>query len=157
MPKKQRTQGEYPLISSSGIIDNIHEYKVNGPGICTGRSGSVGATFYVENDFWPLNTTLYVKDFLGNDPRYCYWLLYGLDLKKFAGGTGVPTLNRNIVHEHVAKISKDVKTQKSIAKLLDAEYVRCQDLSTKYQAKLQYLRALKQSLLTQAFSKSEVE
>ena len=156
LPKTQRTQGEYSLVSSSGIIDNINDFKVRGPGICTGRSGSVGATFYVENDFWPLNTTLYVKDYQNNDPRYCYWLLYGLDLKQFAGGTGVPTLNRNIVHEHMVKISR-TELQKEIATVLDAEYSRCQDLCAKYQDKLRHLKALKQSLLTQAFSQGEVE
>lgn len=156
LPKSQRVLGAHPLVSSSGIIDNISEYRVRGPGICTGRSGSVGATFYVENDFWPLNTTLYVKDFLGNDPRYCYWLLYGLDLKQFAGGTGVPTLNRNIVHEHMVKMSQG-ESQKEIANTLDTEYLLCQDLSTKYQKKLSSLKSFKQSLLTQAFSQSEVK
>ncbi len=156
LPKSQRVAGEHPLVSSSGIIDNINEYKVQGPGICTGRSGSVGATFYVENNFWPLNTTLYIKDYLGNDPRYCYWLLYGLDLKQFAGGTGVPTLNRNIVHEHMVKMSQG-ESQKEIANTLDTEYLLCQDLSTKYQKKLSSLKLLKQSLLTQAFSQNEVK
>lgn len=156
LPKSQRTRGEHPLVSSSGIIDSINEYKVRSPGICTGRSGSVGATFYVEDDFWPLNTTLYVKDFLGNNPRYCYWLLYGLDLKQFAGGTGVPTLNRNIVHEHIVKISR-MEFQKEIATILDTEYARCQNLFAKYKEKLKYLKALKQSLLAQAFSQGGVE
>jgi len=156
LPRKERTDGMYPLVSSSGVIDSISEFKVVGPGICTGRSGSVGATFYVENDFWPLNTTLYVKEYFGNNVRYCYWLLHGIDLKQYAGGTGVPTLNRNIVHEHIVKISP-ISEQKRIANKIDAEFLRCQTLSTKYQAKLSYLKSLKQSMLSQAFSEGRIE
>lgn len=156
LPKPLRTSGDHPLVSSSGIIDNINEYRVKGPGICTGRSGSVGATFYVENDFWPLNTTLYVKDYLGNNQRYCYWLIYGIDLKQLAGGTGVPTLNRNVVHEHkVTILNKNV--QKEIANRIDTAYINCQELAAKYRDKLSYLKSLKQSLLKQAFSESAVK
>jgi type I restriction enzyme S subunit len=65
LPKNLREKGDYPLISSSGEIDTHCEPKVKSPGIVTGRSGSIGSLFFVEKDFWPLNTTLFVKDFHG--------------------------------------------------------------------------------------------
>jgi restriction endonuclease S subunit len=81
LPTKQRKKGDYPLISSSGCIDSQAEAKVSGPGVVTGRSGSIGSVFFVDKDFWPLNTTLYVKDFHGNDPRQNhFWIQeYQLD------------------------------------------------------------------------------
>ena len=70
LPQRERTPGSVPLVSSSGITDYHAEAKVKGPGVVTGRYGTFGDVFYVEEDFWPLNTTLYVCDFKGNDPRF---------------------------------------------------------------------------------------
>jgi type I restriction enzyme, S subunit len=95
LPTQDRKAGRFPLVSSSGISDTHTEAPVLAPGVVTGRSGSIGNVFYIEDSFWPLNTTLYVRDFHGNSPRFVYYMLIAFDLKKYAGGTGVPTLNRN--------------------------------------------------------------
>jgi type I restriction enzyme S subunit len=125
--------------------------KVRGPGVCTGRSGSIGGVFYINEDFWPLNTTLYIKDFKGNDPRYCYWLLNSIDLKSVAGGTGVPTLNRNVVHEIKVNIA-EANEQPNIAKKLDKSKKEIDRLTHVYRLKIDKLTNLKQSLLAEAFS-----
>ena len=80
LPKKQRSKGNYPVVSSSGVIDRHIEYKVKGPGVTVGRSGSVGKTFFVEDDYWPLNTTLFAKETNGNDPKFIFYnfLLFNL-------------------------------------------------------------------------------
>ena len=88
----------------------------------TGRSGSIGNVFYVEEDFWPLNTTLYVRDFHRNDPRFVYYLLAALDLRRFAGGTGVPTLNRNDVHCVPVQTPGSVDEQRRIVAILDEAF-----------------------------------
>ena len=151
LPKRLRTHGEYPLASSSGIIDTHNKFKSTGPGVFTGRSGSIGGVFYVDDNFWPLNTTLYVKDFHGNNPRYCYWLLKSIDLTQFSGGTGVPTLNRNVVHEHMTSIV-DVDKQANIANKIDDATEKILKLEAQYTKKLAKLAELRQSLLAEAFS-----
>jgi type I restriction enzyme S subunit len=75
LPTQNRVAGEFPLVSSSGISDTHHKCAVCGPGVVTGRSGSIGNVFFIEEEFWPLNTVLYVKDFHGNDPRFVFHLL----------------------------------------------------------------------------------
>ncbi len=75
LPKRLRKSGEFPLASSSGIIDSHCEYKVKGPGVVTGRSGSIGNVFHISEDYWPLNTVLYVKDFHGNNTKFIYHFL----------------------------------------------------------------------------------
>ena len=104
LPKKRRKAGPFPIVSSSGPIDTHIEAKVVGPGVVTGRSGSIGNVFLIENDFWPLNTTLYVKDFHNNCVRFVFHMLTEIGLKKFSGGTGVPTLNRNYVHIETVRV-----------------------------------------------------
>ena len=79
LPKRLRTQGPYPVVSSSGISGSHSEPKVKGPGVATGRYGTLGEVFYIENDFWPLNTALYVKDFKGNDPKFISYFLRTID------------------------------------------------------------------------------
>lgn len=69
LPQQLRTPGRIPLVSSSGVTDHHDVAKVRGPGVVTGRYGTLGQVFFIAEDFWPLNTTLYVRDFKGNDPR----------------------------------------------------------------------------------------
>ena len=95
LPESRRESGSVPLVSSNGATSFISEKKVVGPGIVTGRSGTIGKVFYVESDYWPLNTTLYVKDFHGNNPKYIYYWLSTFPLARYANGASVPTLNRN--------------------------------------------------------------
>lgn len=120
LPSFKRISGAYFLVSSNGITDTHNEYQVKGPGVITGRSGTIGNVFYVEGNFWPLNTTLYVKDFHGNHEKFVYYFLQNRRLGDFHTGTGVPTLNRNIVHEHLVSIPKDFKEQKKIAEILSS-------------------------------------
>ena len=74
---------------------------VKGPGVVTGRSGTIGKVHFIEKDYWPHNTTLWVTSFHENDPKFVYYLYTHLDLAQFLSGSGVPTLNRNDVHQHL--------------------------------------------------------
>jgi type I restriction enzyme S subunit len=117
LPAKNRIQGVYPLATSNGITDTHNEFRVKGPGVFTGRSGTIGRIFYVNKDYWPLNTVLYVKDFHGNDEKFIYYFLQTIGLKKHQTGTGVPTLNRNVVHCIEFAVPK-IKEQGKIANIL---------------------------------------
>lgn len=119
LPVGQRQSGGVPIYAANGPIGTHNEAKVDGPGVITGRSGTIGKVHYAEGDFWPLNTSLFVKDFHGNHPRFIYHLLMSIRLERFHEGTGVPTLNRNNVHgEHVCL--PPLPVQKRIAAILDA-------------------------------------
>ncbi|WP_267208802.1 restriction endonuclease subunit S [Escherichia coli] len=95
LPQDKRIKGDIPVIASTGIVGYHNEEKVQAPGVVIGRSGSIGGGQYITNNFWPLNTTLWVKDFKGHHPRFVYYLLKSIDSSQFNVGSGVPTLNRN--------------------------------------------------------------
>ncbi|MBC2405630.1 restriction endonuclease subunit S [Pseudomonas sp. WS 5106] len=119
LPKGKRMPGRVPIVSSSGVSDFHSEAMVKGPGVVTGRYGTIGEVFYVDEDYWPLNTTLYVRDFKGNDPRFISYLLRTLDFQAYSDKGAVPGLNRN--HLHLAKVRLPGKTaQKSIARVLSS-------------------------------------
>jgi type I restriction enzyme S subunit len=120
LPKKQRTAGSVPLVSSAGISDYHSEAKVCGPGVVTGRYGTIGEVFYVEEDFWPLNTTLYVRDFKGNDPRFTYYFLKTIDYLQYSDKAAVPGVNRNHLHTAEISVPESVTEQRRIASVLSA-------------------------------------
>jgi type I restriction enzyme S subunit len=98
LPKKNRKPGVVPIYASTGINGFHDTAKVKGPGVVTGRSGTLGTVMYVHQDFWPLNTALWVKEFKRVTVLYAYFLLSNMDLQNYKGGAAVPTLNRNSIH-----------------------------------------------------------
>lgn len=120
LPEHARLPGEIPVISSSGITGTHKEAKVDGPGVVTGRYGTLGEVFYVEEPFWPLNTALYVQDFKGNHRRFVSyflkWVLNGTESNKAA----VPGVNRNDLHARKVGVPEDIGEQASIASILSA-------------------------------------
>lgn len=119
LPSQNRIHGEVPIVSSNGISGYHNEAKVRGPGIVTGRYGTIGEIFYVNEDFWPLNTALYVKDFKGNHPRYLSYLLKTVDIKGLNAAGAVPGVNRNHLHKIKVKVPP-LPTQHRIASILSA-------------------------------------
>lgn len=140
------------MVSSSGVIDTHNEAPVKAPGVVTGRSGSIGNVFFIERDFWPLNTTLYVRDFQGNDPRFVFYLLSQFDLKRFAGGTGVPTLNRNDVHGVPVFVPEKIEEQQRIVAILDEAFACIATARAAAEQSRQNARALFESHLQSVFS-----
>lgn len=98
LPKSARTDGSFPVLAASGPSGSHNEYKVKGPGVTTGRSGVIGNVFFVHDDFWPLNTSLWIKDYKRATPAFAYFKIQTLDFASFNAGSAVPTLNRNHVH-----------------------------------------------------------
>jgi type I restriction enzyme, S subunit len=119
LPAKERYPGSVPIVSSSGFSDVHAEAKVKGPGVVTGRYGTIGQVFYVDRDFWPLNTTLYVQNFKGNDPRFVAYMLRTVDFAQYSDKAAVPGVNRN--HLHTARIVlPPVTEQVRIAEMLQS-------------------------------------
>lgn len=99
LPISNRIEGNVPIYASTGINGFHNVAKVKGPGVVTGRSGSLGTVMYVAKDYWPLNTTLWVKEFKKASPIFATFLLRAMKLEGYNGGAAVPTLNRNDVHK----------------------------------------------------------
>jgi type I restriction enzyme, S subunit len=98
LPTQQRKEGNIPIYASTGVTGTHNEAKVKAPGVVTGRSGSLGTVIYIDEDFWPLNTTLWVKEFRRVTPLYAFYLFSDLKLEQYNSGAAVPTLNRNDIH-----------------------------------------------------------
>ena len=149
LPAEKIIPGVYPVMMSNGIGAYHNEYKVKGPGVVTGRSGTIGNLQYVESAFWPHNTTLWVTKFYGNHPKFIYYLYEKIDLKRYKAGSGVPTLNRNDVHDTMVFFPASRKEQE----LISAVLTYLDDLITLHQRKYDKLVIFKKSMLEKMFPK----
>ena len=119
LTKNEMREGPFPVLGSTSVIGRHSEFKVEPPGVITGRSGSLGVVQYVKERYWPHNTALWVKDFKGNDPKFVYYCMQGMDFARFNTGVGVPTLNRNHLDSLEVKVPT-LSTQRRIAEILSA-------------------------------------
>lgn len=130
LPKASRIEGTVPIIAATGVTGFHSEAKVKAPGVVTGRSGTIGEVLYIQEDFWPLNTSLWVKEFPKSEPLYAYYLLSSLDLKQFNSGAAVPTLNRNDIHGmHIVVPPRDL--QKHFQEIVGAMLMQARTLGLK--------------------------
>ncbi len=98
--KADQRPGQVPVISSGGVSSYHDAAAASGPGVVLGRKGVVGSVYFIPSDYWPHDTTLWVKDFHGNDPRFVYYFFKWMAprIATMDVGSANPTLNRNHVH-----------------------------------------------------------
>ena len=120
LPSSKMENGSVPVAGSNGIIGYHNVAKIQPPCLTIGRSGSVGKVHFYEEPIWPHNTSLYVKDFKGNDERYVYYLLKNIDLSKLCDSSVVPSLNRNYVYPLEVFFYCDKINQRRIASVLSS-------------------------------------
>lgn len=71
--KDDRNGGKVPVIGSSGVVGAHDSALASGPGVVVGRKGNVGSIHWVSDDFYPIDTTYYVRTDL--PLRFIYELL----------------------------------------------------------------------------------
>jgi type I restriction enzyme S subunit len=143
LPTAQLKPGGYPVVYSNGVLNHHADFKVKAPGVVTGRSGTIGKVTFVEQHYWPHNTSLWVTNFKGNAPKFIFYLYGMIGFERFGTGSGVPTLNRNDVHAFSIRIPPSSEEQRAIAAVLsdmDAEIGALQGRRDK-------TRALKQGMM----------
>ena len=107
LKEEDRVGNRYPVLGSNGVVGYHEKYLVRGPGIIVGRKGSAGAVVWVEDSFYPIDTTFYVEDKLGVDKLYFhYLLLLRSSFQNIESSSSVPGLNRNAVYLVKAVIPK---------------------------------------------------
>jgi type I restriction enzyme S subunit len=119
LPAYVREAGEVPVVASKEVVGFHSVAACNPPGVVIGRSGAIGGGQWLTVPYWPLNTTLWVKDFRGNEPRFIYYLLRSIDFTRLNAGSGVPTLNRNHLNGTLVWLP-DPREQRRIAVVLGA-------------------------------------
>ncbi|MFF9512453.1 hypothetical protein ACF1BU_38275 [Streptomyces sp. NPDC014724] len=149
LSEDQRRKGSVPVVTTAGLA-GWHDVALSeGPGVVIGRYGSVGNVHWVETPYWPHNTTLYVKNFNGNDPRYCYHVLRSLPYEMEQARAAVPGVNRNDLHrQKVALLPQDL--QRRVVMQLDTDAERLESTQKRIKRAESLLIERRQALITAA-------
>jgi type I restriction enzyme S subunit len=147
LPLQDREDGDVPIYGSTGINGFHSKVRVSGPGVVTGRSGTLGEVRYVTTDFWPLNTSLWVKEFKRVSPIYAVFLMREMDLRQYNGGVSVPTLDRKIVHK-AEILLPEKKLMASFDEIVGPLFMQINTLTTQ----IEKLRAARDLLLPRLMS-----
>lgn len=120
LPERDRREGPVPIVSSSGVTGFHNVAKAEPPGVVTGRYGTLGEVYFINEPYWPLNTSLYAIDFHENDPKFVsYFLRQVLKGASSNNKAAVPGVNRNDLH--ALKVNVPVRdVQERIAGMLTA-------------------------------------
>lgn len=148
LPSRSLVEGPYPVVYSNGIVNYHSNAMVRGPGVVTGRSGTIGKMHFVESDYWPHNTSLWVTRFNGNSPRYIYYLYSKIGFNRFSSGSGVPTLNRNDAHSFQITIPSTRVEQEAIANALSDADAYIESLEKLIEKKRLIKKGVMQELLS---------
>lgn len=119
--KTHQRPGAVPVVSSGGVSSFHDTAAAFGPGVILGRKGVVGSVYYFAHDYWPHDTTLWVKDFHGNYQRFVYYFFRWMAprIARMDVGSANPTLNRNHVHPMEVRWPP-LPEQRAIANVLGA-------------------------------------
>ena len=147
LPTPQLRSGPFPVVYSNGVLNYHYKPMVTGPGVVTGRSGTIGKVNFIESDYWPHNTTLWVTSFKGNAPKFIYYLYQNIGLGRYGTGSGVPTLNRNDVHAFLVPMPP-LHEQEAIAEALSDADALIESLEQLITKKRQIKQGAMQELLT---------
>ncbi|MEH2412438.1 restriction endonuclease subunit S [Nostoc sp.] len=110
--------GQIPVAGSNGIVGYHSKALIKGPGIVVGRKGSAGKVTWFDTDFWPIDTTFYIRLKIAANVRWVFYLLQSLKLEQFSITTGVPGINRNDVYRLQVFIPPPSE-QRRIVEILD--------------------------------------
>ena len=127
LTKNEMKAGRYPVVGSTMVIGYHNEFKIKGPGIVTGRSGSLGKYQFIWDNFWPHNTSLYISDYKDHNIFFVYSLLQTVDFASLNNGGAIPTLNRNVL-SNIEVIEPTDELQEMFAKIAEAQYRKIRNL-----------------------------
>ena len=127
LTKNEMKAGRYPVVGSTTVIGYHNEFKIKGPGIVTGRSGSLGKYQFIWDNFWPHNTSLYISDYKDHNIFFVYSLLQTVDFASLNNGGAIPTLNRNVL-SNIEVIEPTDELQEMFAMITEAQYRKIRNL-----------------------------
>lgn len=137
-----------PIYGTGGIMGYTSIPLYQGKSILSGRKGSINNPFYVEGDFWNVDTIFCIKTKEGIDTKWLYYNFLNTDLTRINEARGVPSVSSKALYK--LKFNwLELPEQRRIAQILsttDAVIEQTQAAIAKY-------KAIKQGMLHDLFTR----
>lgn len=152
LPDSNRIKGEIPVVSSAGVSGSHSDYCATGPRLVTGRYGTLGIFYYIDGNFWPLNTTLYSVKHWGNNVRYLWYLVQTISeiFLLNSNKSAVPGISRNDIHPTPVVMPPTYEEQQKIADYLDSQVEKIEDMVNQVQHQISKMETYRTSLISEA-------
>ena len=154
LPAQNRTAGDIPLVTSAGISSTHNIAIAKAPGLVTGRYGTIGKFNLLEEDYWPLNTTLYSINLRGNNPKYLWYMLHNLTPIFLANSlkSAVPGVDRNDLHVVKVAMPKNLDEQEALCDYLEKTHCKYDLVIEKASESLVLLQERRTALISAAIT-----
>ncbi len=146
LPERNRIAGDFPVYASAGKVGTHSSFLTKAPAIVVGRKGNVGATYFVKENFYTIDTAYFIEENKNYNLKYLYYQLGILHLKELNTDSAVPGLNREVVYAQLINLPP-LATQEKIAGVLGAY----DDLIENNDKRIKVLEAMAQKLYTEWF------
>lgn len=124
-----RVPGPFPVYGSSGEVGFHDKALVKGPGIVVGRKGNVGSVYWVNTDFYPIDTVYFVSA-----EESSLFLYHALQHVQFINtDVAVPGLNRDMAYSREILIPDDRNYQRFLSEVkpIQEQVNKLQDYNNK--------------------------
>lgn len=146
--KKNPPGDNIPIYGTGGIMGYTSKPLNSGPSVLTGRKGSINKPFYVDGDFWNVDTIYCIKTTPIINTKWFYYNLCNKNLSILNEATGVPSVSTSALNKlqfHYV----DFPHQRKIARILTT----VDSIIEKTEAAIAKYKAIKQGMMHDLFTR----
>lgn len=151
---KNMIAGDYDVFGGNGVAGKHHKSNLSGNNVIVGRVGALcGNARFVNRDIWLTDNAFRVVDYkIEFDLEFLTYLLNFKRLRQLARQAAQPVISNSSLANLALTFPVSVDEQARIAQNLSLAENELDEAQSTYEAKLQDLDDLRQSLLQKAFA-----
>ncbi len=153
LPAKNMIEGgDINVYGGNGINGRHNEFNLSGENIIIGRVGALcGNVRCINDDIWLTDNAFYISEYLEDiDKNYLTKMLIHIDLGSSANQSAQPVISYKSISELELPVPP-LNLQQKVFKYLDEISQKIEKIKQAQKAKMDSLKALKASILDQAF------
>lgn len=146
--------GQFKILGTGGVMGYTNSFLWDKPSVLIGRKGTIDKPQYIDEPFWTVDTLFYTKINNKNLPKWFYYYMNNIDLKKYNEATGVPSLS--VANLNTIKIiTPPLKEQEKISEIISTVDSQIDDTEKLIEKFNELKKGLMQKLLTKGIDHSE--
>ena len=115
---KALSLGNVPVYGSGGVMTHVSEALGEGPTVLIPRKGSLDNIFFVEGEFWTVDTIFYTEIASELDPKFFFYKMKTMQLSQMNEAAGVPSMNQKKLGRILIPVPP-LEVQREIVRILD--------------------------------------